>query len=218
MHDAVTSYYASHKPALEQGTLLAMIPESDWHERVNLFFRSVVENYSAEDFILDKTPTIEPLYALQHIEAMWPEAKFIFCRRRGIDNVMSKQRKWPNGSFESQCREWAAINDLWDEKKKDLHSSWIEVEFFDLVNNVQDVLAARVGMFLALSKEETALIARRLCATRPQISSPEAGKCVRFSDTGWSAEQSDLFTRICGPTMERCGYGFSQYWRGGRSG
>jgi len=212
MHDAVTAYYASHRAALEQGTLLAKIPESDWHEQLNLLFRSTVEKYSPEGFIVDKTPTIEPLYALERIGAMWPDAKFIYCRRRGIDNVMSKQRKWPDRPFEHQCREWAAINDVWDEKKNGLHSGWMEVDFFDLVNDVHDV-ARRIGMLLALPEEETELMAGRLAATRPQISLSETTGFVRLLDTGWSDEQSKLFTRICGPTMERCGYGSSEYWQ-----
>ncbi|HLY07060.1 MAG TPA: sulfotransferase, partial [Rhizomicrobium sp.] len=189
----------------------------DWHGRINLLFRSLVEDYSPDDFIVDKTPTIEPLYALQHIEAMWPHAKFVFCRRRGIDNVISKQRKWPAGSFESQCREWAAVNDLWDEKKKDLQANWIEVDFFDLLADVQG-LAARIGTLLALSEEDVARIAGKLGATRPQNASSGGSGFVRFSETGWTDEQSKLFTGVCGPTMERCGYGLSEYWQSERSG
>lgn len=215
LHDAVTAYYGSHKAALEQGTLLARIPESDWHERINLLFRRVIERNSPGEFILDKTPTIEPLQALQHIEAIWPDAKFAFCRRRGIDNVLSKQRKWPDRPFENHCREWAAVNDLWDEKKKNLHSSSIEVDYFDLLNDVQGV-AKRVGMLLALTEDEVGVVANRLRATRAETTSKGPG-FVRFSDTGWSTEQSSVFTRICGPTMERSGYGLSDYWQTPRS-
>lgn len=216
LHDAVAAYYGSHGAAVEQGTLLAKIPESEWHEQINVVFRSVVENHAPGDYIVDKTPTIEPLYALQHIEAMWPDAKFIFCRRRGIDNIVSKQRKWPAGPFENQCREWTGVNDLWDEKKKGLHASWLEVDFFDLVNDVPGI-AARIGKLLALTEEDVAVIKSRLSATRPQNSSSESSGFLRFCDTGWSDEQTKLFTGICGPTMERCGYGLSEYWQSDRS-
>jgi hypothetical protein len=212
LHDAVTAYYGSHVGALEQGTLLAEIGESDWHQRINLLFRRLVEKNSPGEFVVDKTPTIEPLHALQHIEAMWQDAKFIFCRRRGIDNVMSKQRKWPDRPFENHCREWATVNDVWDEKKKGLRSGWLEVDFFHLVNAAEDV-AERIGMLLGLTEEEVGLMARRLSATRPEISSPEPAKYAGFTDTGWSNEQSDQFTRICGATMQRSGYGFSEYWQ-----
>lgn len=215
LHDATAAYYATHRPALQQGTLLARIPESNWHEQINIVFRGIVEKYSPEAFIVDKTPTIEPLYALEHIQGMWPDAKFIYCRRRGIDNVMSKQRKWPDRPFENHCREWAAVNDLWDEKKKSLRSEWIEVDFFDLFDNGQEV-AGRIGKLLALTSAEIELSANRLGATRPQDSSSDM-TFVRLSDTGWTDEQSNLFTRICGATMERCGYGLAEYWQSVRS-
>lgn len=211
LHDAVSAYYRSHAAALEQGTLLARIPESDWHQGLNALIRRLVEEASPGEFILDKTPTIEPLHALPHIEATWPDARFVFCRRRGIDNVMSKQRKWPDRPFENHCREWAAVNDAWDEKKNGLCGSWIEVDFFDLVRDVQGV-AGRVGALLHLTEEEIALVANRLRGARPQTTS-EIARYTALSDTGWTEEQSNLFTRICGPTMERSGYGFSDYWQ-----
>lgn len=211
LHDAVAAYYRAHSAALEQGTLLARIPEDDWHEQINALVRQLVEQNAPGKFILDKTPTIEPLYALEHIEAIWPDAKFIFCRRRGIDNILSKQRKWPDRPFENHCREWAAVNDLWDEKKKCLRSNWIEVDFFHLVDDAQAV-AKRLEALLALTEEEAGVVASRLRTARPQASS-EIAKWTRFSDTGWSDKQASLFARICGPTMRRSGYGLSDYWQ-----
>src|SRR5581483_8649104 len=45
---------------------------------------------------LDKTPTVEAVRASLLMRELWPNARFIFMKRRVIENVLSRQRKFPH--------------------------------------------------------------------------------------------------------------------------
>ena len=210
LHNAITTHYRLHAAALSEGTMLAKVPQREMHMNVNNLYRQISAKYLPGDYVLDKTPNAEPLLAIQYIEQLWPVVRFIFCRRRGIDNVLSKQRKWPKKSFESHCREWVQMLDLWEAHSKNLKSPWLEIEFFNLENSMAEI-AHRLGDFLELEEDEVARMLQYLKTNRPQgLSNPQS--YCSLAETGWSEDQIQMFIEICGRTMEKYNYGLVDYW------
>lgn len=208
LKDAVANHFAQFAAALPEGTMLAA-----WNR--DQFWNQIVEAYVAQinqvfpgDHYLDKTPNISPLLYLDLIQSALPSPFFIFCRRRGIDNVLSKMRKWPETDFAMHCEEWRDIINHWDEVKQTLLCPWMEVEYQELYTNSQHT-ASRIGNFLGMSDDEIAAMHRSFEDGRPH----RGNEAASIEDTGWSDAQKRIFLEVCGPVMERCGYGFYRYWR-----
>ena len=210
LHAAVTAHYRIHALAMKQGTLLSQTPEGDLHAQVDDLFGALITSKYPGPFV-DKTPNIEPLSALAEIEALWPVVTFIFCSRRGIDNILSKQRKWPGTPFENHCQEWTRLIQMWDERKGSISSKWIEMDFFELENQPRHA-AQRIGGLIGSADGEIQAMANYFSGNRPEQTGASTKRYVKLSDTGWTEDEIATFLDICGDTMERKGYGLSEYW------
>src|SRR5687767_11132337 len=89
-------------------TMLGSVPREFLENGIkNLFGRAFVETMGTGRW-LDKTPGGAPMInACPTLLEIFPEAKFIFCKRRGVENVLSRQRKFPGRSVEAHCEGWA---------------------------------------------------------------------------------------------------------------
>src|SRR6185503_15022510 len=99
-----------------------------------------------------------------------PNAKFIFCKRRGIENILSRQTKFA-GDFEAHCQGWAFTMQAWLETAPQLGNSAIMVDQREMAVQPESA-AGRIAEFLDLSAEQRdgvvrVLRDRRLEQTRP---------------------------------------------------
>jgi hypothetical protein len=204
--DAIETYFYENRAALPQGTMLAAWKRDVfWNDISAAYTKQIREFVSTGDFI-DKTPNILPIRYASLIEASLEDVRFIYCRRRGVDNVLSKCRKWPELPFLEHCTEWTDINDAWDNVKLRLSSPALEAEYYDLAT-APEVLTGRIGDFLELSTADRAVLMTELSKGRPT-----GDPWVSLANTGWSEAQMEEFRAVCGPAMERCGYGYDSYW------
>ena len=177
------------------------------------------ERYLAEDLgcnhILDKTPTVAPIRAAPDLAAYHGDAKFLYCSRRHVDNVQSKLMKFPGVTLEEHAQEWAACHAAWLGARARLDAQgqdYLELDFFDLATDC-DGVAARIGAYLSLDREETDSIARYLGSQRPQAEpGRDLARFLRLSDLPWSDEQKAHFRDIAAPVGATLGYGFETYW------
>lgn len=204
--DVVETYFHENHTALSHGTMLAAWKRDEfWHDIAAAYTKQIHGLVATGDFI-DKTPNILPIRYAKLIETSLENVRFVFCRRRGIDNVLSKVRMWPDLPFREHCTEWTDINDAWDNVKLRLSSPVLEAEYYDL-STAPDVLASRIGDFLELDSPDRTVLLHELSKDRP------SGKpWVSLAETGWSDEQIDIFREVCGSAMERSGYGYDSYW------
>ncbi len=208
--DAIDTHFRTYSAALQEGTMLAeWNREEFWADITNAYFAQIRAVFPGL-YYLDKTPNISPIRNLALIEKNFPDPSFVFCRRRGIDNVFSKARKWPETDFLIHCEEWRDIMNLWDETKPQLSRPWTEVEYLDLYVQPHKV-ADSIGKFLSLSPGDVEQILTHLLENRPPRLREDSA--MSLDDTGWSDEQKRTFLEVCGPTMQRCGYGYYEYWR-----
>jgi len=170
--------------------------------------------------ILDKTPTVAPIRAAPDLATYHGDAKFIYCARRHVDNVQSKLVKFPEKRLEQHAEEWAACHAAWVDARARLDAQgqdYLELDFFDLATDCEGV-AARIGAYLALDRDETDGIARYLTSQRPQAEpGRDLTRFLRLSDLPWSEEQKALFRTIASPVGATLGYGFESYWEAQKS-
>src|SRR5258707_15846087 len=90
LSDAIESHFKEYGAALGEGTMLAEWQRQEfWHE-IGLAYLGQIRRVFPGDYYLDKTPNISPLRYVGFIQSALPAPSLIFCRRRGIDNALSK--------------------------------------------------------------------------------------------------------------------------------
>jgi hypothetical protein len=163
-------------------------------------------------FWADKTPSIEMVRSVPLLAQTWPGARVIFMMRRGLENVMSQQRKFPGASFEESCLRWANLMAEWRRVRLLIPGKFIEVEQRSLLDDPRGT-AQQVGALLQLDDGEIAGLADGLARLRIEVTDPAARVIADFADTGWSDEMIAIFRRICGPEMEAYGYSYDGWYR-----
>ncbi len=127
----VQHHYAEHHQ--HQGTMLGSVPEEFLTTGIkNLFGKAFVETMGPA-VGLDKTPGGPSMVeACPSLLEIFPKATFIFCKRRGIENVLSRQNKFKGRPFERDCNEWAQTMEAWLQTAPLLGQSAIAIDQADM--------------------------------------------------------------------------------------
>jgi hypothetical protein len=189
-------------------TMLGSVPREFIEAGIkNLFARAYMETMGPGRW-LDKTPGGPRMVnACPTLLEIFPAAKFIFCRRRGIENVLSRQRKYPDRALDVHCNGWAKTMEAWIAVRPALADRAVEVDQRDMATRPEAVAEA-VSALIGLSQAESEGLLRVLRDHRPEQTRPAQDEtAISLSDTGWSQEEQETFRRICGPMMQAFGYG-----------
>ncbi len=177
------------------------------HERIRAAFESV-----AGPVFVEKSPGPEAIRALPFVREQWPEAKVVFARRRGIENVISALHKFPHWTFEAACRSWTEAMSAWLQLDPGIRDSAMAVDQLTMAREPAAVAAA-VGAHLGFDPARVAILeeafGKRAHAKRnTRVSSMEELQQdpIPLAETPWSEEQRAKFVAVCGPTMEAFGY------------
>lgn len=211
--DHAVGYAAGAEASKAGGNLLADI-------KTDLIISSLCEAYVAmlsrahpADYFIDKTPSLGPILAAELVDRYLPiPVRFLFCKRRGIDNIQSNSRKWPGRIFGDRCKEWASIIDMWETVSPRLTSPIMEVDFYDL-NYRRRETTIRIADFLQVTTAEQQAMAAYLENNSPERTAEMAdGIGQPLSATGWTDSEKEQFVALTGGTMQRSGYGLESYW------
>lgn len=155
----------------------------------------------ASSSFLDKTPGVPMIRAAPFLAECFPDAKFIFLKRNGISNVLSRMVKF-GGNFSAHCADWVAAMQAWVQVRDKLPSS-LEIRQEDMLESPETVGAA-LAAYLSIPGKDNSLVEslRRGCRERTGAGIGRA----TLADTGWSNSQIEQFRSICGPTMVEFGY------------
>lgn len=169
-------------------------------------FKRQCEQIHREEVWLDKSPTAAMIKAVPYLKRAWPEARYIFAKRRGIENVISRLKKFPNVDFETHCQQWSACMRSWLQVKDVVRDSSIEIDQRDIA--LQPCETARViGEFLALDSNQVKKVEANFTGKRPQSTgSSESETALDISQVGWTEEQIDVFRSFCGEVSQAFGY------------
>ena len=154
---------------------------------------------------LDKTPCADMVLLAPRFRQIWPNARFIFMKRRAIENIASRMRKF-EFEFAHNCREWVSVMQAWLHVHAQLGSAAIELDQLTLAH-APDRAATEIARLLGLSNTEQRRVAQTLASAWPQRTASAVAQVKGIGDVGWSSEQQELFRALCGSTMELLGYG-----------
>jgi hypothetical protein len=185
------------------------------YDRLQASIRSLLRRLTTgytTAFWVDKTPSIELVRSVPLLAQTWPEARFVFMMRRGLENVMSQLRKFSRADFEESCRRWAQIMAEWRRVRPSIPGKFVEVEQRSLRDDPRGA-AGLVGTLLQLSGHEIAGLAAQLAHVRIEVTDPAEQIVATMTDTGWSDEMIATFHKMCGSEMEAYGYTDDERYR-----
>jgi hypothetical protein len=152
--------------------------------------------HAASSF-LDKTPGVGMIRAAPFLAKSFPAAKFVFMRRNGISNVLSRMKKF-GGPFQSHCQDWAAAMSCWKEVRGQL-PHYVEIEQ-EVMLEKPERAAAIVAEYLGLPAD----IEKKIEASMRDGTLERTGAGIgrnTLEATGWSGDQIVTFRKVCGQTM-----------------
>lgn len=162
-------------------------------------------------FWFDKTPTYEMVASVPILAQAWPNARFVFMKRRGMENMCSRIRKFAKTNFRGNCNDWALIMAGWRQVKPTVADRFVEIDQHTLLREPESI-ATQVGRLLDFTAAEVKAFADILCTKRPEATDLSDGTPPDISELGWSDEKIETFREVCGGEMEAYGYTYdSQY-------
>jgi hypothetical protein len=183
---------------------LARDPDTRLRSGLHLLLRLAADGYTTRYWI-DKTPSREMVQSVPILAETWPNARFVYMKRRGIENLMSRLRKFPGVSFQAQCLDWAAIMSDWRKVRTSIVGKFVEIEQRSLLHD-PGAAAAMVGALIGLDGAEIAALGARLSGERAETTDQTASIIADIAETGWSAAMIESFRAICGLEMRAYGY------------
>ena len=203
---AIDKYYESKSSSLEvKSRAISHIKRDELiNEMQNLFYNIYNSLYSSNIW-LDKTPGIEMIDAVPIIAKTWPNAKFIFAKRRGIENINSRMRKFPDIPFEVHCKIWSACMKSWFDVRNTVANSSIEIEQREIEHNPK-MVSNKIGDFLNIEEESTDSIYNIFTSKRPESTSAYPSNDIELANTGWTNEQIKIYRHYCSDISKKYGY------------
>jgi hypothetical protein len=162
----------------------------------------------------DKTGNPEMILSIPVLRVLWPECVFVFAMRRGIENIVSRMRKFSNHGFEYHCVDWAKNMAAWRSVRGALQpADYVEIDQQDLLRSPEEV-ACKLGMLLHLGPDAEQRMVETLRSNRPQeTESGSAGRLLALQSCGWSETQIGVFLERCKHEMEAYGYTLDESYR-----
>ena len=137
---------------------------------------------------------------------IYPKARFLMCLRRGIENVMSRQRKFPDVPFRSLCRSWADAAAAWWEIREELGERGLIVRQDEIALHPERV-AKEMSDFLGMGKRRRQAIEDVFTYRRPEQSQfAQDHRFIGLDETPWDQEQKETFAEVCTEIMETVGF------------
>lgn len=183
------------------GGIVAFLRRQEFSRTIIEITRKAYFTVHASASFLDKTPGIPMIRAAPFLAEAFPKASFIFMRRNGISNVLSRMAKF-GGNFESHCSDWAGAITAWQDAKQRL-PHFLEIQQEAMLANPEDV-GRTVTDYLGVP-EVGEMVGGNLRNGSYEKTGAGIGRST-LAQTGWTEAQSRTFQRLCGNAMALSGY------------
>ncbi len=213
---ATSRFYSLKHDDAQPGrnTMIAQVPEDYVQAGLDHIFVDLARQMFATPHWVEKTPNSDLVHLAPRFLQIWPNARFIFMRRRSLENIASRSRKF-HYDYARNCQEWGNAMKAWASVRDKLAGSAIELDQMILSHQPERVATALTD-FLTLDPIDTRVIAESLRHERPQRTATTMDDVLDLESQGLSAEQLAVFNKICKPWMDLFGYTTdSQYHRDG---
>jgi Sulfotransferase family len=176
------------------------------HDIMEMVKRKMEAHFPDKKVWMDKTPDGLMLRIIPYLMVMWPKARFIYCKRRAIENLSSRLRKFTHLTFERNCEHWEAAMSLWLKHRQYIpENQRIEIDQYEMGVHPTET-AERLATFLNLNEDQRVKIEKIFKGDRPEFTGADEQKLKGLHDLGWSEEQLEIYNRICAPVNKEYGY------------
>jgi hypothetical protein len=206
---AVDTYYHQNAGALSHGTTLRRVSRDALTDYIRRGFVQLARRLYPTAYWIDKTPTVPAVMATPLILQLWPNARFIFIRRRVIENLLSRRRKFPQHRDEPQYSDWAAIMRAWLEVRALLKETAIEIDHRELVFDPARTSAA-ITSFLNIPEPAATKIQHYIVHNRPEQTDANFGSVHSLGSLNMTEEQVRRLHETCDEVMSAYGYTYDE--------
>jgi hypothetical protein len=167
----------------------------------------IIRRFYAEMFpggvFVDKTPGPVAIRGIPLIRATFPDAKIVLTKRGGLETVNSYTKKF-NSDIVTACKIWNACMEatIWAQENC---PGILIIEQFDMTNQPEEV-ARKLCDYLGVPSEVEHIMQFLRQNEQQKSSSHDASKPLTLADLSWTAEDKEVFRRLCGETMQRMSY------------
>jgi hypothetical protein len=205
---AVENHYQLRREAQSE-ILLSRVPIQAFQLLVRRSFVQLARDLFPTGYWLDKTPSVGMVRAAPLMRELWPNARFIFMKRRVIENVLSRQRKFPHDSTEMHYSDWAAVMSAWLDVRDRLAGVALEIEHRQLVREPHTAINA-VAELLKLPDEAAARFRKFVTGTRPEQTDPDFGATYAFDSLHLKSNEARQMVETCDRLMAAYGYSYRE--------
>jgi len=216
LFDCVDRYFKIHHRT-DTRTLIGQLKPADFKDPIRRLFKDVLMRHNPTDPWFDKTGNPETIYIISDLVSLWPDCRILFAKRRGIENIVSRLRKFPENDFRFHCVDWARNMAAWRVVREAVaRNRFIEIDQRNMIIEPDDV-AADMSKLLGLDMDKSRAVAETFRHNRPQqTAAGTAERIVSIDESGWSPDQIAIFLKCCGGEMQEYGYSVDDaYWRPG---
>ena len=185
----------------DNSSLVCALAEENLPATLRTTTRRVYFSAHGSVSFLDKTPGEAMIRAAPFLQTCFPDARFIFLRRNGIANVLSRRQKF-GGDFADHCKDWAACMEAWEDVVPELTHS-LEIEQERMLE--EPYLVARIVCDFLVRQEASIAVSEALRLGRRERTGAGIGKTT-LADTDWPDHEISQFRTYCGSVMEHWGY------------
>jgi hypothetical protein len=207
---AADKHYQSHND-IWSDTMLGRVPGAAFQKLIRRAFVQLVRDLYPTGYWLDKTPTVEMVRAAPLMRELWPNARFIFMKRRVIENVLSRRRKFAADSIEMHYSDWVAVMSEWLVVREQLTGVTLEIDHRQLVLDPRGV-GLKIVEFLNIPEPAAVRLDRYLSGTRPEQTDENFGAIYTFDDLSLTEIQAREMKAVCNPLMLAYGYDYSEHY------
>lgn len=201
----IDRYYQGR--ARDAETSLGRVPVAGFQKFIRRGFVQLMRDLFPTAYWLDKTPTVEMVRATPLMQELWPNARFIFMKRRVIENVLSRQRKFPDGTTDQHYSDWAAVMTAWLAVREKLAGAALEVEHRQVILD-PEAAASSIVEFLDMPDAAAKALQRYLASTRPEQTDQNFGATYTFEHLSLNDDEARHMKAICDPLMTAYGYSY----------
>lgn len=214
LRDSVRAFYdeKQRSGAVNEATFISRVPMAFFLKGLRHIFVELIRTAAPSPYWFDKTPNHHMIHLAPHFLAMWPNAKFIFLKRRAPEFIESRRRKFPQSSFEENCRSWAATMQSWTAVRDQLKGCAMEIDQLALANSPKTV-AINVAAFVGFDHVQARRFSQALADGRPEQTGRDAAAILQMDHLDWGPDDHAVFDSICAPLMERYGYARDESYR-----
>lgn len=194
--------------------LVSHVDRQALKEAINEAFAGFVNRLHPDPPWVDKSGNPEMIDAIPALMKLWPDSHFVFAKRRAIENVVSRLKKFSQHNFEYHCRDWARNMAAWRVMRGNVPEAMrVEIDQQELIRDPAGS-AARLAAFLDLSADSRGKLQALFQGNRPQQTAAGTAERVLSLADLWDEPQRAIFAKICGAEMDAYGYSTdANYWK-----